>query len=152
MTELSDLRREYARFTQWGRNCAICWVPFHGHSRRMELAHIISRGRAGSKVNRVENVVFLCDRCHESQHRGEHTTAEGETWPNILDSYLVFAKHELGELDSVAVAGISGCTMLYVMDQVAAVEVAGLPATIAEERRKWSPIHSRHIDLERNYK
>ena len=58
MTAQANLRAEYARWTTHPARCAICWIPLRRleglrFNSQLEMAHIISRARAGDAGNVV---------------------------------------------------------------------------------------------------
>ena len=137
---LGDLRRSYLRESVWLPFCALCWD--HRPAGDLELAHIVSRGRAGKRANVACNVLFLCHECHESHHRGAHTSAGGERWPDIRDCNLVAAKAEMREINSVDLATIAGRTVEWVIDQVAE-GARTMPEAIRDKRKANGPMHSK---------
>ena len=137
MTAQANLRAEYARWTTHPARCAICWIPLRRleglrFNSQLEMAHIISRARAGDAGNVVGNVIFLCSNCHGAEHSsGYHFV---RAWPDIETRHLIKAKLELGELEPYDMAKISGYTVQWIMDLASGT----YPALIVSERLRWA--------------
>ena len=133
-----QLRNRYWEVGTAIDRCALCGIwehetPYHRFSAKLDMAHIISRGKGGKRANCVENVLFLCSSCHGAQHSHNYVY-DGQMWPNITLPMLVRAKGELNELDAEVVASIAGWTPEYVLELVE----TELPEVILMEREVWA--------------
>lgn len=123
---LSELRRVYLDSHHW---CALCWGK-----KWIQLAHIVSRGIAGSAGNVTENVLALCERCHM---HGEHGLDIG--LPQVTRCLLIKIKDELGELDAAALAKLWGRTTEAVLSCIVDTEVPGFYVVERERNARNVP-------------
>lgn len=108
--------------------CALCGIPTT--KGRLELAHIFG---GASRRHVPANVVMLCARCHSHQHRAGHREM-GERLPSITPALLIVCKRALGELDTEALAEVTGWTEVYIQ-QLA--DETKMPEVYAHEWAEW---------------
>ena len=133
----AELRAKYLAWTTQPNRCAICHIPVwqlasYRYHAQLELAHIISRARAGKAGNVVGNVLMLCSSCHGAQHQ-THYTHDDEQWPELDYGHLLRAKLELGELSLHLIASISGYTDRYILER----SRISWPVKITSEWIRW---------------
>ena len=85
--------KAYAKYRD-GYKCRACGKSKHKDGVRLEVHHIIRRADGGTDV--PENVVTLCEECHEAHHKGEKKLKfrmppqhKGEAHMNAMRKYLL---------------------------------------------------------------
>lgn len=84
--------KAYAKYRD-GYKCRVCGKSRHEDGVKLEVHHIIRRADGGTDV--PENVVTLCEECHQAHHRGEKKLRfrrppkhKGEAHMNAMRNYL----------------------------------------------------------------
>lgn len=115
------------------QHCELCGVPFRESVRVYnwpELAHIFG---GPNRHHIPENVLMLCFRCHDHQHRGGWFAENNVKLPDIRLWTLLVAKRLAGNLDADKLAKLAGVMPQYVLS----LANRNLPEWFRKSREIW---------------